>query len=614
MELAALPVVVEERLRLPEVHVHAVAHHVLAVVATALLGGAADQATNELVLLHLERHGCRERQALGAQQIVERRGLPRRAGETIQQHADGVHRRQLALDHGDDEIVGNQLPGAHDALGLAAEIGPVRHVRAQHVPRRQLPQAPRGRQPGGLRALARSRRTHEQDDLGPRRFLGHLEAPPTAADAALADEALVVAHHQLRLELPQGVESDTNHDEQAGAGEDERQLAGPGQPGEHLRQCVHSTQEERAPQCDPVGDARQVLRRRVPRSHPRHEATVLTEVVADPARIEGDLRVEVREPDDQQRAERQSLPVGRVEPRTDGLQPARVRERPDHRLREDEDRHREDDRDHAGRVEAQRDVGGLTAHHLASHDLARVLHRDATFGLLHEHHAGDGDDQQCQVEDQAEHIGLPLADERELLSQRVGEGRHDPGVDDERDAVADPVLGDLLTEPHHHRDASDLGDEHDEPEERSVGPADAQRAAGTQQGDGQEQGLDRAQRRRAVARVLRDLAPTLLALLAELLEGRVGRLQQLDDDARGDVGDHPERGDREDLEVAARDEVEEAEDRALPEATRLQPGDVDARGRDVHQQPVHGEQAHRDQQLGAQVRNDQRIAKGLEHA
>src|SRR5690606_16109118 len=103
-----------------------------------------------------------------------------------------------------------------------------------------------------------------------------------------------------------------------------------------------------------------------------------------------------------------------------------------------------------------------------------------------------------------------------------GDGSNDARVDDEGDTVTDAVLGDLLTEPHDHRDAGDLGDEDHEPEERSVGPAHLERAGGPKKGDGQEQRLDGTERGGAPAGVLGDLAPPFLALLGELLEGRVG--------------------------------------------------------------------------------------------
>ena len=67
---------------------------------------------------------------------------------------------------------------------------------------------------------------------------------------------------------------------------------------------------------------------------------------------------------------------------------------------------------------------------------------------------------------------------------------------------------------------------------------------------------------RAVARVLVDLAPPLLALFAELVDGLVDHAHELQDDRRRDVRHDAEGEDREVLERAAREHVEEAEQAA----------------------------------------------------
>ena len=71
-----------------------------------------------------------------------------------------------------------------------------------------------------------------------------------------------------------------------------------------------------------------------------------------------------------------------------------------------------------------------------------------------------------------------------------------------------------------------------------------------------------------VARVLRDLLLADLALLAELVQRGHHDLQQLQDDRRRDVGHDPEREDREALQRAAREEVQEAEHVRAAEVAR----------------------------------------------
>ena len=90
------------------------------------------------------------------------------------------------------------------------------------------------------------------------------------------------------------------------------------------------------------------------------------------------------------------------------------------------------------------------------------------------------------------------------------------------------------------------------------------------------------QRHGQVARVLRDLLLADLALLLELLERRHRDRQQLQDDRGGDVGHDAEREDREVLQPAAGEQVQEAEDVGAVEAVAdvLDRVDVDARHRD----------------------------------
>ena len=60
-------------------------------------------------------------------------------------------------DHGDDQVVGHELAGLHDSLGLAAEHGSRAHRRAQHVAARNLRDAEVLGEKPGLGAFARSR-------------------------------------------------------------------------------------------------------------------------------------------------------------------------------------------------------------------------------------------------------------------------------------------------------------------------------------------------------------------------------------------------------------------------------------------------------------------------
>ena len=112
------------------------------------------------------------------------------------------------------------------------------------------------------------------------------------------EEALVVAHHQLRLELLHRVQRDADDDQDRGAAEVE---VGARLVDEDRRQGRDRGQVERARERQPREDAVQELGRRPAWPHPGDEAAVLLEVVGLVHRVEGDRGVEVGEEDDEDR-------------------------------------------------------------------------------------------------------------------------------------------------------------------------------------------------------------------------------------------------------------------------------------------------------------------------
>src|SRR5690606_30464683 len=107
-------------------------------------------------------------------------------------------------------------------------------------------------------------------------------------------------------------------------------------PREDLRQSVHRAEEQGSPQGDARRDAGEVVGGGLAGAYAWHEAAVLAQVLADAPRVEGDLGVEVGEGDDQEGADDETLPLGRVEPGAQRLQPTDLGERPDDGLRQDQ--------------------------------------------------------------------------------------------------------------------------------------------------------------------------------------------------------------------------------------------------------------------------------------
>ena len=231
------------------------------------------------------------------------------AREAVEHEAVGaVGLRDALEDHADDDLVGHELAGRHELLGLTPEFAVLLDRAAQDVTGRDVGDLEVVDQAGSLGSLSGTRRTQEDEielcHQGDRRVgecgrAAGLEAghEPTDRDSLL-QEAFVVAHHQLRLELLHRIEGDADDDQQRGSAEQER---GTGLGDENRRERRDRRQEQRAGERQPGEDAIEELGRWPAGPHPGDEPAVLLEVVGLVDGVERDRRVEVREEDDQDR-------------------------------------------------------------------------------------------------------------------------------------------------------------------------------------------------------------------------------------------------------------------------------------------------------------------------
>src|SRR5699024_141032 len=116
----------------------------------------------------------------------------------------------------------------------------------------------------------------------------------------------------------------------------------------------------------------------------------------------------------------------------------------------------EDDRDHTGHVDLDRDVGGGPSVHPAPDHAFGVLHRHAALGLLDEHDQHDHDQRDDEEQDDVQRTVLGSAD---LLYGRRETGG-DGGEDQQGHTVADAALGDEFAQPHDQAGAGGHGDDH----------------------------------------------------------------------------------------------------------------------------------------------------------
>ena len=175
----------------------------------------------------------------------------------------------------------------------------------------------------------------------------------------------------------------------------------------------------------------------------------------------------------------------------------------------------------------------------------------------HHHHDQERQPQQPHL------VGAQLI---EGVHHRHGQVDDDAGEDDQRHAVADAALGDLLAQPHHERRADGQRQHRHQPE-APAGGVDERQAALRRglalEHDGERHRLHDRQHDGAVAGVLRDLAAAELAFLRQPLQVRPDHRQELQDDRRADVGHDAQREDRRLRQVPAREHVVQAEHRVL---------------------------------------------------
>ena len=234
---------------------------------------------------------------------------------------------------------------------------------------------------------------------------------------------------------------------------------------------------------------------------------------------------------------------------------------------------------------------GLALEHAVADLAFRILDQKAPLRALHEHDEGDDGDRHHQHDqDQA---GRERALPAEL--ERAGDGRrklcNDARHDDQRGAVADTALGDLLAEPHQEHCPAGERDDGGEPEEDAWVGDDVRCAF---KPDGDAVGLECGQYHGQIARVLVDGLAPLLALLLESFERRRHRRHQLNDDRGRDIRHDVQRKDRHAVNAAAGEHVEHPQNTAGLGIEDLIPGvRIDAGQRDVGAEPIDEQRAER---------------------
>src|SRR5208282_4233523 len=415
-------------------------------------------------------------------------------------------------------------------------------------------------------------------------------------------EAVVVPHDQLRLNLRNRVHRNPHHDQQRGSTKIKIHSQAIGYPGgkalknspdqgqvveldtrnHPFRNQRDQNQVERTHQRDPGENIVDEIRSPLPRPYTGNKPSPLPHIVRDLVRVEHDRDIEVGKENNAQAIEQgveRFAPFHRVQHGTNHLV---IVERRTQHLGQSQNRRRKNHRHYSAGIHPQRQVSRLPAHHLASDHTFGILHRNAALASFHkndERHHRDHQHQQHQDGWGREYSPRRGARLLVQIGHAARQAHHDAGEDQERHAVADAALGNLLAQPHDEGAARGQGEHGHQDESRSGSVHEISRLL---QADGNAEGLHGAQDHGEITRPHRDFLAAHLAFFLQLGERLIHHRQQLQNDRRRNVRHDPQRENGETPQVTAAEQVDKAQHRTsvLFEELR-QPVAVDPRRRDV---------------------------------
>lgn len=276
-----------------------------------------------------------------------------------------------------------------------------------------------------------------------------------------------MAHHDLGFKLFVEFQSNADYDQQARCAECACKAEVFAQGVE--QECRHNRKyckEDCSEQSDTIGNASQIICGCFARTDTRNEAAVLLNVSGHVVRIELHLRIEVRKEYNQKNhhnvvnhAAHRVVTVRSEVLGVESNESAGPTEHLDKHRREAHEGACEDYRHNAATVDADRNVGGLSAVHLVAFNLLRVLHGDATFAAVHEYDEEEYRDNQQKESDKVPHERRSRLHCGEAVEDNGACGGQNAHEDDKRRAVADAVFGDPFGKPHAEHAACD--EEHD---------------------------------------------------------------------------------------------------------------------------------------------------------
>ena len=242
---------------------------------------------------------------------------------------------------------------------------------------------------------------------------------------------------------------------------------------------------------------------------------------------------------------------------------------------------------------------GLTAIHFVAHLSARIVDQDLALSALDKHHKISDQADHDDDEDGHQNAHGARANQLQQPTDGARQARCDAAKDQDRDAVAQAALGDLLTQPHQEHGASGQSDHGGDAKAQARHHHQTSRGLQCQ---GDAHGLKQGQAQGAIAGVLGDFAATGLAFFLQLLQCGHHIGHQLHDDGRRDIGHDAQSKNGEARQSATREHIEQTQDAALlPIEQLLQLGRINAGHGNVRAHPVDHQREQQKHQTATQV-------------
>ena len=264
-----------------------------------------------------------------------------------------------------------------------------------------------------------------------------------------------MTHHHLRFDLFHGFQCHTDQNDDRRTAH--HQASHVGEVGINQRNDRNKGEEECPDEGDPRQNLGDIVGGRLAGTDTADGTVVLAKVVAHLDGIILDGHIEIGKTNNQQEVQENVHPAAHGKQREEALPEVTL----DIFLTDKQEDGRgnrkngtgEDDRHNTRKTDFDRQIGALSAIHLAADHSLRILDGNAAFGIVHENDDPD-DNEEEQDEDDREDDLQGIAGQTSLEGFPQGAQRHGQSGDnaDEQqngDTVADTLLVDLFTEPHH---------------------------------------------------------------------------------------------------------------------------------------------------------------------